>query len=381
MTRSEQEEVVEMFDDLVTRYGAAEHPAVPNLRRSTSRGVLYHHAGMLPVFKDIVERLFTSGLVKLLFTTETFALGVNMPAKCVVFDSLTKWNGIEIEHISSLDFRQMAGRAGRQGIDKEGEVYSILDPKYDTVGKVNDILNKRPGAVSSKFALGYATILNLSKILGDNIETAVERSFAAFQQQSVQKPLLGLRKKLAVLRAQQYLDGFEMTDKGSFCSRINGFEIQLAELFWDGCFEDLDSLQAACLCAAIIYEPRSSDAGGGGFSMSPIPENIRNRATKRVQEFRRTEAKEKCIEMIRPLDFALSTPLVAWANGASFHDMRQHTSMQDGDLVRAFRLTVQVLRQLAWALPEDNRVGQVCRKAIELLNRDEIDAERQLKVT
>jgi superfamily II RNA helicase len=380
LTRDEQREVVQMFDDLILRYGAEDHPAVAGLRRSTSRGVLFHHAGMLPVFKDIVERLFCSGLVKLLFTTETFALGVNMPAKCVVFDSLTKWNGVEVLHITPLDFRQMAGRAGRQGIDTEGEVYSVLDPKYDSPGKVMDILHKRPGSVSSKFALGYTTILNLSRLLGDEIETAVNKSFAAYQQRSAAKPLAALRKKLAVLQARHYLDGRELTDKGSFCARINGFEIQIAELFWEGCFEDLTPLQCAVLCAAIIYEPRSTDTGAGGFAMSPLPENIVNRAVKRVQEFRRAEVKEKCIEVIRPLDFTLASAISHWASGASFNDMRQHTAMQDGDLVRAFRLTVQVLRQLAWALPDVHHVARSCQEAITLLNRDEIDAERQLKV-
>jgi superfamily II RNA helicase len=93
---------------------------------------------MLPVFKEIVERLFCSGFVKLLFTTETFALGVNMPARTVVFDSLSRWNGVEVAHLTPLEYRQMAGRAGRLGKDTEGEVYGVLDVRFDTPRKVEE---------------------------------------------------------------------------------------------------------------------------------------------------------------------------------------------------------------------------------------------------
>ena len=186
--KDERRRVLAMYDELIERYEIGDHPAVPTLRESVGKGVLYHHAGMLPVFKDVVERLFTSGLVKLLFTTETFALGVNMPARSVVFDSMSKFNGVDIEPISPLQFRQMAGRAGRQGLDEEGDVYCILDPERDSAKIIAEIVHKKPGAIRSRFNLGYATILNLYRLIGRDIAPAVEKSFAAFPASLAEGP-------------------------------------------------------------------------------------------------------------------------------------------------------------------------------------------------
>ncbi|MCB9833646.1 MAG: DEAD/DEAH box helicase [Planctomycetes bacterium] len=378
LSKEERREVVGLFDELVERYGATEHPACANLRESVQSGILYHHAGVLPIFKDVIERLFSTGLVKLLFATETFALGVNMPARCVVFDSLSKYNGVEMVPLSPLDYQQMAGRAGRQGIDQEGDVVGILDPR-DEVKLIQETIYKKAGAIRSQFSLGYSTTLNLVKLLGEKVPDAVRRSFMAFQSGSAKKPLADLSQKMAALEERGYLQDFELTGKGSFCARINGFEIQLTELFWDGCFEDLDATQTAMLCAAIIHESRPRDSSVL-LEMNLVPDAIARRARKRIREFRKSEAKAGYDPVVRNLDYALSAPLQAWINGEDFASLRRLTTMQDGDIVRAFRLTVQVLRQLAWALPPDNWVAENCRTAISLINRDEIDAEHQLEV-
>src|SRR5262249_25955992 len=139
------------------------------------------HAGMLPIHKEVVERLFTSGLLKLLFTTETFALGINMPARAVVFDLLRKFDGVQMDYMRARDYLQMAGRAGRQGIDTSGLVIAILEDEdlYDAPlaryhsGKVEPI--------TSRFNLSYSTILNLYDHMGPQLLAAYDRSFAAFQ--------------------------------------------------------------------------------------------------------------------------------------------------------------------------------------------------------
>ena len=103
-------------------------------------GVAYHHAGMLPVHKEIVERLFTSGLVRMLFATETFALGVNMPARTVGFSSLRKFDGERLDYMKCRDYGQMAGRAGRQGIDTHGLVVAMVDPANDRASGVRRVV-------------------------------------------------------------------------------------------------------------------------------------------------------------------------------------------------------------------------------------------------
>ena len=97
------------FDALCIQFDIVEEKDIAAFRRLVSRGIAYHHAGMLPTLKEVVERLFTSGLIQLLFTTETFAVGINMPACTVVFDSLEKFDGIGFRYLKSREYHQMAG--------------------------------------------------------------------------------------------------------------------------------------------------------------------------------------------------------------------------------------------------------------------------------
>ncbi|CAG2064485.1 unnamed protein product [Timema podura] len=98
------------------------------------QGIGIHHSGILPILKEIVEMLFQEGKVKLLFATETFAMGVNMPARTVLFDSVRKFDGIEMRNLLPAEYIQMAGRAGRRGLDKTGTVIIIC--KSNVPGKL-----------------------------------------------------------------------------------------------------------------------------------------------------------------------------------------------------------------------------------------------------
>ncbi len=380
LTSEEQDRIGNAFDDLVAKYDVASHPACKSMRIGVTKGILYHHAGVLPIFKDVIERLFTTGLIKILFATETFALGVNMPARCVIFDSLSKYNGVEVVPLRPLDYRQMAGRAGRQGIDEAGDVVAILDPAFDSPKGVREILHKKPGDVISQFLLGYSTTLHLIRLMGPDISSAVAKSFAAFQAGSAKKPLRDLERKLQVLEARHYLQDGQLTGKGEFCTKLAGFEIQLTELYWEGCFEDLSAMQCAIICAAIVHQSRPRDSSAR-MEVNPIPRPIVNKSRKRLREFRKAEVEAGFDPIVHLLDFGLAAPLHAWLTGSSLSDLGRLTSMQEGDMVRAFRLTVQVLRQLAWSLPKDNAVAENCREAISLINRAEVDAEAQLNIS
>src|SRR5204862_3265699 len=98
-----------------------------HLRRLLEKGAAYHHAGLLPTLKEVVERVFTTGLLKLLFATETFAVGVNMPARTVVFNSINKFDGKRMGPIKTREHHQMSGRAGRRGIDEVGYGYRVVE--------------------------------------------------------------------------------------------------------------------------------------------------------------------------------------------------------------------------------------------------------------
>ena len=102
------------------------------LARFLPRGVAVHHAGLLPTFKEVVEELFVRGLIKAVFATETLALGINMPARSVVLERLTKWNGETHADVTPGEYTQLTGRAGRRGIDVEGHAVVVWTPGVDS---------------------------------------------------------------------------------------------------------------------------------------------------------------------------------------------------------------------------------------------------------
>src|SRR5690606_38272969 len=98
---------------------------LPAFRRAAVNGVAAHHAGMLPLLKVVVEELFSQGLIKAVFATETLALGINMPARSVVLEKLVKFNGTEHADLTPGEYTQLTGRAGRRGIDTEGHAVVV----------------------------------------------------------------------------------------------------------------------------------------------------------------------------------------------------------------------------------------------------------------
>lgn len=141
------------------------------------RGIAVHHSGVIPVLREVVEIMFSRGYVKMLFATETFAVGVNMPTKTVLFTDIQKFAETQFRFLHPHEYTQMAGRAGRRGLDKVGHVIHLFN-MYDGVGAIGQhvlktILGGAPQTLRSKFAVGYDTILNFA---ADGEGNLVERS-------------------------------------------------------------------------------------------------------------------------------------------------------------------------------------------------------------
>lgn len=148
-----------------------------------SRGVSYHHAGMLPLAKEIVELLFLNNYIDILFATETLALGLNMPAKSVVIQNLYKYDGFSTRAIKGNEYMQLTGRAGRRGIDKLGQAYVFLDQTLNSEWYQN-LFNIKANDLESQFSLSYTTVSGLLKMY--DYKTAVETlssSFWVYQNQ------------------------------------------------------------------------------------------------------------------------------------------------------------------------------------------------------
>src|SRR5215218_1340019 len=146
-----------------------------------SRGISAHHAGMLPAFKECVEEAFVRGLVKVVFATETLALGINMPARSVVLEKLVKYNGETHADITPGEYTQLTGRAGRRGIDVEGHAVVLWQPGLDPRA-VAGLASRRTYPLTSSFAPTYNMAVNLVASVGrDRARVLLEQSFAQFQ--------------------------------------------------------------------------------------------------------------------------------------------------------------------------------------------------------
>ncbi len=176
------------------------------------KGVAIHHAGMLPVLREMIELLFDRGYVKLLFATETFSVGINMPTKTVLFSSLQKWDGKGKRDLLPHEYTQMAGRAGRRGLDKIGHVIhcnNLFDCGY--AHEYKKILCGVPQRLVSKFKINYSVVLNvIASGAGDltKVETFVKQSLIsreiekeskslAFSYSEKESELLSLEKSLS----------------------------------------------------------------------------------------------------------------------------------------------------------------------------------------
>lgn len=156
-------------------------------------GVAAHHAGMIPQFKQLVEELFSQGIIKVVFATETLALGINMPARTVVLEKLVKFNGEAHVSITPGEYTQLTGRAGRRGIDRIGHAVVVWHPSFE-VSELAGLASNRSYALNSAFGPTYNMTANLlSRMSSAEAAKVLETSFAQFQ---ADKAVVGLAKKV-----------------------------------------------------------------------------------------------------------------------------------------------------------------------------------------
>lgn len=184
-TLEEKKLVDEVFNNAIDVLNDEDKklPQVTNLLPLLRRGIGIHHGGLLPILKETVEILFGEGLIKALFATETFAMGLNMPARTVLFTAPRKFDGKDFRWITSGEYIQMSGRAGRRGLDDKGIVILMIDEQVSPViGKA--IVQGKPDPINSAFHLTYNMVLNLLRVEEINPEYMLERSFFQFQNQA-----------------------------------------------------------------------------------------------------------------------------------------------------------------------------------------------------
>jgi ATP-dependent RNA helicase DOB1 len=191
---SEKEMVSKVFESAIEMLSPEDQqlPQIQNMLPLLRRGIGVHHSGLLPILKETIEILFQEGLIKVLFATETFSIGLNMPAKTVVFTSVRKFDGTSQRWVTPSEFIQMSGRAGRRGLDDRGIVIMMVGEEMDpTVAK--EIVRGEQDKLNSAFHLGYNMILNLLRVEGISPEYMLDQCFKQFQNTG---SLGGLEKDL-----------------------------------------------------------------------------------------------------------------------------------------------------------------------------------------
>lgn len=233
LTLDERKQAEQVVNSIVDRYPRISSDRWTGLRNLVLKGIGYHHAGMLPALKDIVEELFTRRLIKVLYCTETFAVGLNFPCRSVCFDGTTKWDGTTFRAITNREYFQMAGRAGRRGIDPEGFVFTLVDLKYFDPQDYPSMKESQIEPLQSRFALTYNSILNLIKNYDDEqIYRILGQNFATYQALDQRA---GLRTGIDEL--QEQLNSYcEHTDNNScpilyerLVQRERSYEIRLVK--------------------------------------------------------------------------------------------------------------------------------------------------------
>ncbi|KAL1920074.1 uncharacterized protein VTP21DRAFT_1220 [Calcarisporiella thermophila] len=179
---NEREMVTQVFNNAISQLSEDDRqlPQIEHILPLLRRGIGIHHSGLLPILKEVIEILFQEGLLKVLFATETFSIGLNMPAKTVVFTSVRKFDGKDFRWVSSGEYIQMSGRAGRRGLDDRGIVILMLDEKMEPAVAKN-MVKGEADRLNSAFHLSYNMVLNLMRVEGISPEFMLERCFFQFQ--------------------------------------------------------------------------------------------------------------------------------------------------------------------------------------------------------
>jgi superfamily II RNA helicase len=378
LTTQEKEQISLMYDQLCQRFDLKHEKSAQRLISLIKRGIAYHHAGMLPTLKEVVERLFTSKLIKIIFTTETFALGINMPARTVVFDELRKFYGRYHRNLKTRDFYQMAGRAGRRGMDKEGYIFCRINPRRIPFQEIKRILYAKPESITSKFNSSYATILHLYAKHQEKLYQLYLLSLHYAQEKPRRRKAAEamLKAKVDLLKELDYISSGKLTDKGRFAAELYGFELSLAEIYAQNILEQLNQVELAILVCALVYEPRKQEHAP---RIIHNVHKLKEICEQTIKNIHRLEQKFHIWPKSKEYFFHLSEVTQAWVRGCDFSKLGRYSDVDEGELVRYFRMAVQILREIQKTHISDVLKEKI-KKLLPVFNRDIVDAEKQLRV-
>ena len=338
------------------------------------RGITMHHAGMVPAFREIVETCFERNLLAVVFATETLALGVNMPARSVALERFTKYSDAGRQFLTSAEYAQMTGRAGRRGLDDEGHaiVCYSSDLSLHDVGRV---ALAPPADLHSSFRPTYNFTANLVNHF--DYETALEvvqRSFAQFENDrrpsSHKRPLTDqMVARHHVLEELGYADGWHLSPQGQLLRSIyHECDLLIAESLSAGVFEDLEPAELAGLLSCFVFESKRSSRGANAAQQvstkkkrvhhDRLGQERRESISERLREITFIAATVRDVEEryqvphFKEPDGHFATIIAAWARGVTLGTVLDLADAEigqtsPGDFVRNAKQVADLCEQLA----------------------------------
>ena len=378
----------------------------PEWLEGLESGLGAHHAGLVPAYRETVEECFAGGLLKVVFATETLSLGINMPARTVVIERFTKFGGAGRATLTSGEYAQLTGRAGRRGHDAEGHAVVVFGPETSLADAARVALAPPPD-LRSAFRPTYNLAVNLVRRFDQETAHAVLRSsFAQWQANRAPGPRRerlteALGRRLAVLEELGYVHGWSLTAAGGRLSTVyHESDLLVAEALSGDVLEGAEPAVLAGVLSAVIFEKRRARmAFGPGRSRHGGPGRApprRKPPSDRLGEKRRQEIGERIgrlmghYERIRAREEihtvprtaqpepGLATAVAAWARGASFGTTlevaaRDVGEMAPGDFVRTVRQLADLAHQVGMVAPDPETAASALA-AHDLLLRDVVAA-------
>lgn len=491
ITKEEAKEIQKIVDEYLKENPYLEHNKHLDY---IYHGVASHHAGLLPGWKVLVEKLFQKGLIKVVFATETLAAGINMPARSTVISAISKRTDNGHRMLTANEFLQMSGRAGRRGMDKVGYV-TVIGTQFQSPEEVAELVLSDANPLESRFSPKYSMVLNLlQKFSMDEAKELILKSFGYYSSSDRLKPLytqlektdktieklnefvcpykltnkdlleynktretyvvhrklsktlikqakqrgekdapevtefLDKTKSLlskmksyhcdicrtykkhmkdidvleryekkaeqltknianekdiywnkfknhrAVLTKLGYLENDFPTEKGMLCSTIRAEnELYIAEMLLSGILDDLTPAQLSAVVCSVITE----DLRGDVFPSQPLSHPTR----KALNQLKNVRKKIAVVQRDYDIDTEMYinsyySPLIEmWVEGLSWEELTGMTQSSEGDVVRVFKRTIDILRQIANAQYINPQLNETAKDAIKAILREPIDVD------
>ena len=207
-TKDQKQKIAEIFEDAIAVLDEVDRDlaTITAIKGILMKGIGIHHGGLLPLLKETVEVLFQAGLLKILFSTETFSMGINMPAKTVVFTSVRKFDGETFRWIGGGEYIQMSGRAGRRGLDKKGITILMIDEKIEPES-AKAMLKGKSDELLSSFYINYNMLLNSQRLEDIDPDFILARSLLQYQHDAkLPKLIAEQNKKIEKYKSEQFED-------------------------------------------------------------------------------------------------------------------------------------------------------------------------------